>query len=85
MSPAGRNGWTETWRVLQATVSHTHCEIWWRVGDDLGGFSKAGIGHMDQDTYKVVLEENLLLSALTEYVYMDNNNLILTQLRQYSD
>ena len=26
----------ETWRGLQATVSRTHCETWWRIGDDLG-------------------------------------------------
>lgn len=26
----------EIWRGLEPTVSHTHCEIWWRIGADLG-------------------------------------------------
>lgn len=49
-----------------------HCEILWRISDDLGVLQKSWNklicfcgGCMNIATYKVVLEENLLPSALT--------------------
>lgn len=50
-------------------VSHTHCEMWWRSGDDLGmlllGWNWAD--WMNRAIYNITLEKRSLPSALTMF------------------
>lgn len=48
--------------ILQAPVFHTHCVIWWRIGDDQGVIQQ---GYNGADyVCERFLEGNLLPSAL---------------------
>ena len=38
--------------VLQATVSRTYCEIWWRIGDDLRRVLKQGCNRADLSLWR---------------------------------